>query len=407
MKNKAMIRLVTLLMMVIFGSVLSGCGQKTVNLNKYVEIEISGYDTVGTAKISYDMEALRKDLKDRIKVNTKEMNELTAGLYGEMSSDDLVEMLLMTCVDGSFDKDSGLKNGDKVVWTWECDDEAAKKYFNCKLKCSDIKETVEGLKEATVFDPFEHVTVSYSGMDGSGTISLEKDNMPEVMSWISFRPSVADSLKNGDSVTLTVNAGTDVDALVEQFGMLPSPMEKTYTVEGLPSYLSSSEQITEDVLEKMKKQAEDSLIGSTSRSSWNKATVIDSYDYIGYYLITAKDSSTYDMKNEVYVVYKVNVSSTLTNYDTETDEDWSASYYYYLGFRDLMLLPDGTLAVDISDYDRPGTFRKDTGIPDHWYAAFDTQMLKFEGCAVLDDVHKEAIVSHIEYYNYEIKITEE
>ena len=167
MKNKAMIRLVTLLMMVIFGSVLSGCGQKTVNLNKYVEIEISGYDTVGTAKISYDMEALRKDLKDRIKVNTKEMNELTAGLYGEMSSDDLVEMLLMTCVDGSFDKDSGLKNGDKVVWTWECDDEAAKKYFNCKLKCSDIKETVEGLKEATVFDPFEHVTVSYSGMDGS------------------------------------------------------------------------------------------------------------------------------------------------------------------------------------------------------------------------------------------------
>lgn len=401
MSNKTLSRFAAALTLAFVAAAMSGCGTRTVDLNKYVEIEADGYDTVGTVEIRYDKASLRKDLKDKIKVNTKKMDKKTAALYEDMDSEDLVDALLESCVDGSFDKDSDLENGDEVVWTWECDDEKASTYFNCKLKYSDITQTVSDLEEAAVFDPFEHVTVSYSGMDGSGSLSMEKDNALEVMSRISFRPSVDNSLKNGDSITLTADIGTDIGSFVEQYGMLPSPTEKTYTVEGLPAYLTSSEQITEDALEKMKNQVEDSLIGSTA--SWNTGTVLDSQNYIGYYLISAKDSAAY-MKNEVYVVYKVNTISTLTNSRTKETENWTNTYYYYLGFKDLMLLPDGTLTVDTGNYDRPGSFYVDTGVSNGYYG---THSLSFQGCATLDDVHKEAVVKHIENYNYEVQINEE
>lgn len=401
MRNKTIFRMALIFCMALSGMVLTGCGKTTVNLNKYIEIDVSGYDTVGTARAEYDYDALRDDLKGKIKVNTKAMDKSTAELYKAFSSEDLVDLMLMGCVSGSLDQSTGLSNGDKVTWTWKCEDEDAEKYFNCKLKHSDITVDVKDLKEVPLFDPFEHITVTYSGTDGRGSLTIEKDSSADGMSYLTFTPSENSSLSNGDSVTVSVKLGTSEASFAEQFGKLPSPMEKTYTVEGLPAYITASSQITGDALDKMKKQTEDAIVGTTS--GWDSST-LDSYDYIGNYFISAKDSSAY-IKNEVYVVYRLHATSTLTNGKTKKDEEWEQDYYYYLGFKDLMLMPDGTLYVDINSYDKPGSFRSDTGIPSSSWFSFN-HTLTYSGCENLDEIYKTAIVSHIEHYNYEENITE-
>ena len=85
---------------------LSACGTKTVDLNKYVKIETSGYNGAGTATVSFDEEKFAKDHDKHIKLS-KEMSYLAQ--YVNVSP---AVGMMKDCVSGRLDQTSGLSNGD-------------------------------------------------------------------------------------------------------------------------------------------------------------------------------------------------------------------------------------------------------------------------------------------------------
>ena len=54
------------------------------------------------------------------------------------------------------------------------------------------------------------------------------------MQYISFWADKTSGLSNGDKVTVTASVQGSVDSFVEQFGVIPSPLSKEFTVEQLP-----------------------------------------------------------------------------------------------------------------------------------------------------------------------------
>ena len=144
---------------------LSGCGSTTIDLNKYITIEAEGYDSMGTLRCTFDYEAFEKDYDGKIKANVKSSDGGTAAEIAMVLGfgEEVVDVFLDYCVYYQLDKRSDLSNGDVVTLTWDCEDEDAKKYFNVQLKYTDIQYTVKELTEVGTFDPFEYVSVEFSG----------------------------------------------------------------------------------------------------------------------------------------------------------------------------------------------------------------------------------------------------
>ena len=127
-------------------AVLTGCGRTKINLNDYLTVNYDGYETVGTASSSFDMEKMISE------------NPSAFGLKGEVSEMELlgVEIILDESLKGSLDKTNGLSNGNKITYHWEIvGEDSLKEKYPVSFVHEDITYTIEGLEQAEEFDPFE------------------------------------------------------------------------------------------------------------------------------------------------------------------------------------------------------------------------------------------------------------
>lgn len=353
---------------------LTGCGKITVNLDKYVTITAEGYDSMGTASYDFDYDAFKKDYSGKIK-NSKKSNELSG--LGLLSGETLEELLLDFCVSQKLDKTSGLSNGDVITLMWNCEDAMAEEYFNVKLDYSDITYTVKGLSEVGSFNPFDYVTVEFSGIAPNGTVNLNPNYNQSEIQYITFSSDLKTGLNNGDVITVTANINGSVDSFIEKYGTILNPTEQTFTVNGLQSYVMSSSAVTSEALESMKRQAEDVYLAHAAKH-WGSGEVLQSFTYLGNYYLTRKDGMSGD-SNYIYLVYKCDI----------TDDGKPASYYYYTRFKNLVLNGDGTCSVDTTSYETPSDTHR-TGIGGYYY-----------GYGSIDDLYKKCVQSRVDSYAYE------
>ena len=387
MKKLKQMLLACMLGAVVFA--LSGCGSTTIDLNKYVTIEAEGYDSMGTLKYTFDDKAFAKDYDGKIKANVKSSDGGTAAeialelTFGE----EVVDVFLDYCVDYQLDKRSELSNGDVVNLKWNCEDEDAKKYFNVQLKYSDIQYTVKGLTEVGKFDPFEYVSVEFSGASPAGTADISQNYDRIEMQFISVYADKSSGLANGDKVTVTANVQGSIDSFVEQFGAIPSPLSKEFTVEGLPAYVTSSSEIDEGALNAMKQQARDVLY--VIREADDET---DELTYAGNYFLSKKDGARGD-ENCIYLVYKV---------DTEF-EGISYAYYDFIKFSNIMVSEDGSLTVDLDDYEA-ATNRYHFNPPGH--SSYIAISYYFNGYETLDALYEDCVLSQMNSYAFENNVAE-
>ena len=66
----------------------------TINLNDYVTIEFSGYDTLGKATYEFDEDAFCDDYEDKVKMKKQKMDSELEELYSYLSDDMDCEILL-------------------------------------------------------------------------------------------------------------------------------------------------------------------------------------------------------------------------------------------------------------------------------------------------------------------------
>lgn len=381
---------------------LTGCGQTTVDLNKYITIETSGYDSIGTASVSFDYDAFNEDYSGKIKLKTSSKEKEAQQLLELLTDGNTTQLLISFCVETQLSQYNNLSNGDTITLEWDCEDEAAAEYFNCKLEYSSIEYTVSNLEEVGSFNPFDYVEVGFSGISPNGQIEVNADSSQAEMQWITFSSDADGGLGNGDVVTVTANLYGSAESFVQQFGAVLEQTESSFTVEGLPSYVATASEIPVDTLEKMKSQAEDVIWAETGRWNWNELSTMEDVTYIGNIFLMKKTSNHYGSENVVYLVYKILVHTDFTEpVDTE--------YYYVVGFYDL-LLKDGECIVDIMSYVNSGNtlneefYIKGTikdGAGRDWVRSSE-----FKGLATMSEVETTYITGNREYYAVENNLTE-
>lgn len=328
---------------------LSACGTKTVDLNKYVKIETSGYNGAGTATVSFDEEKIAKDHDKHIKLS-KEMSYLAQ--YVNVSP---AVGMMKDCVSGRLDQTSGLSNGDKITFRWTCSDGMAKQHYGVNLKYSDITVKVKGLDKVETFDPFDFITVEFTGTEPAGEMNYNADlSHPEVQ-YLRFEADKTSGLSNGEKITVSVSVNGDPETFMAKFGKLPKDNEKVYTVSGLSKVVSSSSEIDETCLSAMKQQAEDVFRATYAKGS-DVYTHLTSLEYVGMTFRMRKswDAGTLYPGSDINVcglVYKVGVHCDEKHTGWFDDHDaFDIEFYSPVLFTYLTKDENGNCSVDLMDY---------------------------------------------------------
>lgn len=368
-------------MFAFIGLIVIISGRNTVKLNDYVTVDFSGYNQYGTATCSFDFDGFEADYGKKIKLKNRRGRTMAS----ELAADYLIE----ECVGLSLENNSGLSNGDTVTVKWDCDDETAKEYFGVKLKYSDIEIEAEGLKEAKSLNPFDYITVAFSGTSPYGKATVSKNFENGVGDCLRFTLSKYDNLKAGEKITVTVSTSYDMNYFAEQYGMVLSATEKEYTVAGLSEYVTSVDEISKDMYDKMDKQLRDKL--KADYANWEKDKLVK-MELIGNYCVTVKPGMTFSCYNYIYFVYKI------TSYNSDLGGNFT--YYWYGAFENVLILADGTCTVDLSTYTTPRTgWFSDETVP-----ICDGQIIY--GYADLDSLFNRQIVTKIEKYDYTSTVKE-
>ena len=370
----------------------------TINLNDYVTIEFSGYDTLGKATYEFDEDAFCDDYEDKVKMKKQKMDSELEELYSYLSDDMDCEILLYSCVDGKLKDASGLSNGDTVVYTWDCNDELAKENFNVKFKYKDIEVKVEGLEKAKLVNPFESINIVYTGIAPNGSVQVEKNSNEPIIKNIYFEITPNSGLKNGDEVTVRVQNAGDASYYVENYGVILAETEKTYTVEGLDCYVQGAAEISEDILEKMKKQAEDSFYAKTAK--WDERVSATKVSYIGNYFLKPKFNGGGSYNNYIYLIYKID-----TTFENDMYSE-NVSFYYYVKFSNIMKLSDGSCSVDLSSYDTASEWN---GFNHEfkWGEAWNEKVtLTYPGYESVDTMFNKLVTAVVSDYEYENNVAE-
>lgn len=132
MKDKAVKKLLLLVVSLVQMMILVGCGETTVDVKQIIDISYDGLQGYGTATVKQDTDAIDKILEG-------------SKLYRSQ----LVDCLTVDVVNGA-----DLSNGDTVTVQVGVDEKKAKEYALKFINTGDIEYTVSGLQEAIVIDPF-------------------------------------------------------------------------------------------------------------------------------------------------------------------------------------------------------------------------------------------------------------
>lgn len=365
----------------------------TIDLNKYLVVETSGYDGFGTANAYIDWDAIQEKYGDKLSFSSQAKKQ-----YGKLLSLGTP----MDALDGSvfiaLGENSGLSNGTEIAYTWNVDEESLAS-LKCKVKYKDGVYTVSGLTEVETFDAFEGLTLEFSGIAPNGNANL--NYVGSAMNSYDFRCDQTSGLSNGDTITVSID-GNNMEWYVEQNGRVPEVLEKQYTVEGLSSYLSHIADLKEESLENMKQQATDVFYAYVAQEWDDEGVDLQSFTYIGDYLLTSKNETFYGGYNTLYLVYKAQVRNTY--FSEEGSYDQVNDLYWWISFSDLLVETDGSITVDVTRYSTPyESFVVDSEIPYGW---FGTMSWRYKGYATLADLYKVAVTSYMDAYNHEDNVDE-
>lgn len=304
----------------------------TVNLNDYLKVTYGGYDGGGVAYTEIDWNSMKEDFEN--KISYKRGMAQTGG----MTPIDIIMEYTNASIEGNNEK---LSNGDKVSYTWKVDKDAIAKLIKCKIKYSDGSKKVSGLKEMELFDPFENLKVTFSGVEPNGEADIEYNG--DMLSEYDFSCDKTSGLKNGDKIKISLTE--DAGYYVDQYNKAPSVLEKEYKVKNLGKYLSKIKEVDTDGMNSARAKAQKSI--SDMVDYWSEDVTLDKVSYAGDYLQVAKDSDDYT-KNYYGVIYQINA-----HIQPDGGQRKDVVSYYSMKFENVIVGGDGKCEIDLDEYDVP------------------------------------------------------
>ena len=167
------IAIIVVIIAAIIGVSLFVNRKEKLNLDDYISVNYTGYDTVGTATATFDFEKFDRDVK--LKMRYKNSTEQTA-LFNDIYED------INKSIAFDLSKESELKNGDKIELKWNCQKEIALNEYNIILNCKDKTLDVNQLKPTKKVDLFKDVTIQYEGIAPNIRVTIQNNSTDSVLS---------------------------------------------------------------------------------------------------------------------------------------------------------------------------------------------------------------------------------
>ncbi len=421
----AVLAVIVLVILIVVLVVVLVLNRKTkVDVNDFIIFEENGYDGFGTISCEFDYDAFAEKYP-KIKYREKEvralakeeLSEYTASLnvsdeeldrfIDEMITEAQYEeapgavLLGMFLEDGNLSQTEDLSNFDSVNYSFLFTAEEMEKAFKIKLvNYGDIEHIMSDLKAVKRFDAFEGVEVSYSGIAPNGDLSVNEtyfDNYSVTFDKYS-------GLSNGDVVTASLLGIGDERNYVERTGSLPLEMTKTYVVEGLPSYVNTFAEITDDCFASMDNQARARLESHYTTYDHEIANM----ECIGTYFLKDKDATSSYRNNMIYLVYKIRFKMTIQD-SKKNEQIRYADVYNYVMFENLVAETDGSVITDLNDSDMEtwNGYRAETDVvTSSFFGMKNYYSESFSGFETLDELYSDIITTNIDEYNHEDNVTD-
>jgi len=229
--------LAAIILIVIIVSVASG--GSTIDVSDYVSVKFSGADGYGKAEVVIDYNKMQSDYGEKVKIKKQstgnsDLDKIAdAFLSNAFTVSDLVKSYSKATVSPS----AKLKNGDEVKVTFVLDDKGFEAATNSKIKAEEKTFKVEGLKEATVFDPFDdkNMVVDIEGLSGEGYAGVSAASTAVVKNLRYKIDGNNSKLQNGDKIKVVVSAPYHEDGFegyCHELGYHPLSSEKEITLNG-------------------------------------------------------------------------------------------------------------------------------------------------------------------------------
>ena len=382
--KKSMLTIISLLMFLVF----AGCGKTKLNLEDYVTIEFSGVDGRGNANIDFSWGEFEEDYMKKSK--------------GKLDETFALEMLMWDCIHYNLDRYSGLSNGDVVTLTIETDPMVKKQYKVDLGKNVKKKIKVQNLTQPVcldafaddIFDKENGIEISYNGISPNASVTVvNKLATTDPRSNLDYYIEDADqhNVKEGDKITVHAEVPAYYE---EEMGYYLTEDTKQITCTGLKRYMTSLDELPEEIKNKMDSYAKDELKKYIAEN-WDEEASMKKMELLGCYFLHSPQSDAYGIKNnKIDFVYRIDVEN----------EESSFSYYYYTEYQDIIILQDGEISVDLSAYVVPEGGGSFWGIYGNCFKVGSYYYIGYEN---LDDLYYEMVTKNVTDYDYQYESTVE
>lgn len=222
-------------------------------------------------------------------------------------------------------KRDGLSNGDIVTVTAQSPTgEDVEEYcianYGVVPTATSRDYTVSGLEEVETVDLFEDLDVTVEGRSPHLSLSILGKYESDGIQYHLEDSDQDGNLAAGDTVTIKADGGFFSNGDLEEYclnniGVLPASDSYTYTIgTDVPVYITDASQLSGAVLDALKTEAQDQF----DADSKDRDLTVNSVNYYGYYLLTAKRYDNWSDYNRVYLLQEVNYTlggETATHYN--------------------------------------------------------------------------------------------
>lgn len=246
------------------------------------------------------------------------------------SNNDYLEYL-----DYTLSKSEEISNGDTITVTVSDDDVDYLKRNGYILKEVSRDFTAENVPECTSVDPFENVSIEFSGYAPVASASIRNNNTDDVLGNMYMYLDKSDNINVGDVLTVTIDEDS-VD-YAEDCGYLFTQTSKGYTAENLGKYLTSYDELSETTLTNMNNESKD-ILEAYFAQNVDAFTLVDSLEIMGGYCRVPKNYD-YDYENTMFLVYRGHVSAIAGDFT-------NAEAFFIIKFTNCIQNADGSQFFD-------------------------------------------------------------
>ncbi len=344
--------------------VKGGASFTLLDIRECVKVETEGNDGLGTLTLTVD---------------TDEIYDILRGGGYDLSKSEAQAVAESVVVAPA--KVDNLSNGEEVLLTATADTNIMSEH-DIRFAQSTWGYTVSGLTPTIKIDPFEYVSVYFEGISPKVSVDYEAREVNSDIGTLSYEFDRRENLAKGDEITLKCTS--DVSNYIED-GYSFSQTEKTYVVDDVIVYINLPEEINEEGLARMKKEAGDNIGAMLTEHELDESPVHNTgLKFEGVFILNKKQLDGGD-DNVVYLLYSTNIYSDIMS---------NTTVYFPFRFDDVVEYVDGTVGFDdyYPDYGHDsGLFPHGTWLEDAFPGYSDTTIM-----------FSKLVRSRTDEYNYEL-----